>query len=235
MITSAYLIPFIRTVLAGSVVFLGFITIGQAELFDRLFLLILLALAFYSLKTKNIDLFGVSLIFFTIRFMDECLYLLPNILLIKIFIYLLCYYACYKLKGDKVTQRVAFPLLTLSVIAELYWYIIDYDSPQIFYSHILIVLNLLGRRVAYFRQFYEIKYFNKDATSISLDRVIYLVSNYYIFVISIQLVEYLIRHLTVFSPLLIYNIYPYLSQAITIWILITILDYTYNLNFKFKA
>jgi hypothetical protein len=235
MIARAYLISFFRAFLAGSIIFLGFITIGQAYLFDSLFMLILVALMLYSLKTKNVDLFGVSFIFFTIRLLDKLLLILPNLIFVKIIIYLICYYVCYKFKGDKVTQRVVFPLLTLSVIAELYWYAVDYDSPQIFYSHTLIVLNLLGRRVAYFRQFYKIKFFDKNATSVSLDRMMYLTSKYFIFIISLQLVEYLIRHLTIFTPLFIYDIYPYIAQSITIWILIAIIDYTYKLNFNFKA
>jgi len=236
MIVKHYLNKAIRALIAGTVLYIGIITIGHGELFDRFYLLVLLGLITYSVIVKESNILGVATILFAANMADELLYLLPDHSTSKLLLYSLCGYILYVLKDDKITQRIAIPVFTLCVIAELYWYHTNYQAPQIYYYLGLLVINLAVRRVIYFRHLITLpSRLGTNSQLITLDNVIYNASAYFVIAIAALTLEYLIRHLSQLSITYVYYAYQYFARALLIYYLVKTIDYIFKTRFQITA
>ncbi len=235
MFIRSYVKPSFRALLAGCIICAGILTIGNALLFDRLFLSVLFLTLLLAIQAKDVDLIGVSLFLLSATILDEAFYLLPNDLWLNLIIYAVCGYVLYKIKDDKLAIRLAAPLLVFSIIVELYWLVIDYQTPQISYYHAVMLLSLLLRRLAFLRQFLMPEWFGKKSSSISLDYSIYRIAKYSALGCGAMLIEYLLRHLTNLNPLYIYYAYPYFQRALSVVMILLIVDYTYKQRFILNA
>lgn len=235
MFIGTFLKPLFRALFAGCIIAMGIFTFGQGELFDRLFFVVLVLLFALAIQAKDIDLIGVIIILLVSNIMDELCYLLPNLLWIKITIYAVCILGVYKNKKDKWAIRLAAPLLSVSILAEVYWFIIDYDAPQIYYYHTLIIINLFVRRFAFLRMFLTPNWFGKASSSISLDFNIYNIAKWSILSISLLTLEYTVRHTSHFSPVIFYYVHQYLAQLLSVLVLVLLIDYTYKQRFVINA
>ena len=224
-----------RVVIASCIIIAGIATIGNGELFDRGFLFLLSAIIIYALVHKKVDLFTIAFILFAIAFFDETLYLLPAHSSMKLLLYITCVYCLFVLRDEPLVAKVAAPILLLSLIAEIYWFIIQYQAPQIFYYNTLIALNLIARRVIYIRLMYRYHWFKDATTLVPLDRVIYNTSKWFVYSIALLLIEYMLRHTTSVDSLYIYYIYPYFQHFALVYITLNLGEYTHKTIFKFSA
>lgn len=235
MFIGTYLKPLFRAFFAGCIIAAGIFTFGQGVLFDRLFFTVLLLLFFLAIQAKDIDLMGVIIIMLLSNSTDEICYLLPDLLPIKILVYAVCLFGLYKNKKDKWAIRLAAPLLGVSLLAEVYWFVIAYDAPQIYYYHALISINLFVRRFVFLRLFLTPKWFGKETSSISLDYKIYTIAKWSILSLALLTLEYAIRHATHLSPLFFYYVHQYIAQLLSVLVLVLLIDYTYKQRFVIAA
>ena len=153
MILKTYLQPIIRALIAGCIIFVGYVTFGLAEYFDRVFLIVLIFFLLTNIIEKNINVVGVLVIILTIRLLDEVAFLTMSVSYIKVLIYAVAFVLLYKLKSDKMASYLVLPLLFITVCAELYWQVIDHPPPLVHYFVTLMGLNLLARHFLSLRAF----------------------------------------------------------------------------------
>jgi hypothetical protein len=219
MIIRAYLPQILTTFFGGLFVALGIITFGNAEAFDKLYLLILFFAAL--LCHKNMNIVSILSIILLQRLTEELawLYLFDNNI-IKLLIYCFGLLAAYYLRHDWLV-KVIIPTIVLVIVAEAYWFISDYKSPELYWHIWIMISNLIVRFLIFSRVSLVDHYFPNKGESVNLDWVIYKLSVVVIIIQSAILFEYLIRHiLGVSGALYIYLLYPYLIHGlatIAIW------------------
>ncbi|MFT5674770.1 MAG: hypothetical protein ACI808_000694 [Paraglaciecola sp.] len=225
MLLRAYLPKFITALFGGLFIATGILTFGNAMIFDRLFIGVLIFTAIVC--RSNINVVGIIAILALERLLEEFLWFsvidqFYNIWQMKIVIYAGLAWMLYKLWYDTMV-KIVLPFILLSVAAEFYWYFIDYEKiPGIYWYNIIIGLNLLTRYLLFSRMELTESITSKSAESINLDWVVYQITRLYIVIEILNISEYLIRHLLTYSNIqLIYSSYPYLLHSIstfTLWV-----------------
>ena len=234
MTINTYFLLLVRAVIAASLVCASVFTFGEPALFDRLFLTTLALLLLIHSIRKDINIASILLIIFAERLCDEAAFALMYADFIKPLTYSLCGAVLYKLKHDEWLLRIAAPVYFISVVAEVYWYVTGYNPPVIHYSIALITINFVVRHYLFMRPFLLEKYFN-GAKSLKLDMQLNHVALMMILAISIQLLEYVARHLSLTQSTSAYQAYPYVTQTFTIFILVLVTDYLFNRDHKLSA
>ena len=228
MILYTYLLPIIRSLIAGSIIFFGSITFGEAEYFDRVFLIVLTLFLLTKVIDNDINIVGILVIMLTIILLDEVAFLTMSVDFIKVLIYPVAFILLYKLKSDKMASYIVLPLVCITLSAELYWQAIDHPPPLVHYFVTLMVLNLLVRHFLSLRVFISPAFFNQRPTSIHLDWQLYQITKFNIFVIAAVLVEYLIWHTTDVHSWYVYQAYPYIQQILAVVTLLVIVDHIFK-------
>jgi len=216
---------------ASIVLIVGYYTFGQADYFDRLFVCILLCLLLIDVVNRNFDFVALLLILLFERLSEEVFYFSMDLSYIKLVTYAVIVFVLYKLRYDKLVVRLAIPLTTITFIAELYWFTTNYHAPVVHYPLMLLTLNLITRHLIIHRVPYTEKLTGIEADTHSLDWPLYNIAKAFVYIISASLVEYLIRHLTHFSPVYIYNSFPFLAHVLTVLTLSYIIQYLFKRNF----
>ena len=174
--------------------------------------------------SKDVNILSAVLIIFATRILDEAAYRLlfnPDLLL-KIKTYPLLAYLIYRFKGDELVF-LAMAIWLLCIGAEIYWLLIAYQAPDIMWSMIGITLNMAFRRALILPLFVVEKLFPNRAKDILIDFIIRQLVGAHIIVCALMIIEYLVRHINLASPLYVYNSYAFFSQTIaliTLWVLI---------------
>jgi hypothetical protein len=218
MFLSDYLAKFLTALFGGIFVFLGITTFGNAEAFDRLFIFILIFTGFVC--RKNIDVLGIVFILAFERIIEEIFWFsIQDSLYSKVAVYSCLAIVLYKLKYDAMS-RLALPCLVLSISAELFWFASDYQfTPEIYWYNILIGQSMVMRFLLFSRINLSHMIFNKKASSINLDWIIYQVTRIFIVFETLNILEYLSRHILELELTIIYVCYPFVMQAIATFIL----------------
>ncbi|WP_166425793.1 hypothetical protein [Paraglaciecola sp. 20A4] len=225
MLVRAYLPKIITALFGGLFIAAGILTFGNALVFDRIFIGILLFTGFIC--RKDINVLGIILILAVIRVLEEALWFifaeqLYNHWLSKITIYLLLFFIIYKFWFDKMS-KISLLILLLCISAEIYWIIIGYTlAPAIYWYAALVGLGLLTRHFLFSRIQMTEQFTSKSGKSINLDWYIYQVTRIYIFIEGLNIFEYILRHVFQIKYIqIIYYVYPYIMQSLatfTLWI-----------------
>lgn len=223
MLLSHYLPKLITALFGGLFISLGIYTFGNALIFDRIFIGVLVFTA--VICRHNIDVLGVVIILVAFTLMDEAgWYLLinGNDLVIRIGFYSIAGLALLKLKHDPLSRLLFFSLL-ISVCAEAFWFITEKKASSIHWYIYTLFLALLTRYLIFVRVSYTEEWFPGKGESINLDWHIYKLNAVMAAVQTASILEFIVRNVFGYkSVLIVYTIYPYLMQAIatyTIWII----------------
>ena len=141
MLLRAYLPKFITALFGGLFIATGILTFGNAMIFDRLFIGVLIFTAIVC--RSNINVVGIIAILALERLLEEFLWFsvidqFYNIWQMKIVIYAGLLWMLYKLWFDTMV-KIVLPFIIFSIAAEFYWYFSDNFS-----INVIISLNRLN-------------------------------------------------------------------------------------------
>lgn len=143
----------------------------------------------------------------------------------KLLVVGLCIAACYKLRYDRLIWVAVGTLLSL-VLAEIYWFVTDYETPMVYWHLVILFQTLIVRHFIFFRPTIMAKMFPewRGIRWIYTDLQIYQLMSVYVVIELMRLAEYYIRHILGFSDVVVvYTLYPYAVQIIAcvvIWIVL---------------
>lgn len=242
MIFRQYIGSAVTNLLAVLFLTIALLTFGYAQYFDRLFILFLLALILFN--TSNANIISIALIFLFERFFDEVVFLFSTYLYIKPLIYLLSLGLIKLFWYDLLIRRVILPTIITCIICEIYWSITHYNAPRIHSYIAMLLLNMITRhliflRVPLFMPVQAIAFIKKIVTQplkhTAIDLPLYTLAMVNILVVIAMIAEYLIRHLTGLTPLLVYNYYPYIMQFLAVVTLFLLTNFVVKSTYKIKA
>jgi hypothetical protein len=213
MLIRAYFPQILTALFGGIFVFLGIVTFGNAETFDRIYIGMLIFTGYVC--RKNINVLSVVVIL-VLQLIWESLgwKIITNDYYFKLVLYALAFWLTYFFKYDWVV-KVILPSLVLVSASEIYWYATDYPSPEIYWHIWIMISNLLVRHLIFSRLAIVEKYYPEKSLSINLDWVIYKLNAFIITIQAVMIFEYLFRHIFGFSNMLyFYYCYPYLIHGI---------------------
>ncbi|WP_340677562.1 hypothetical protein [Paraglaciecola sp.] len=150
-----------------------------------------------------------------------------NLLIWKIVGYALAAFCIVRFNRDPLAKFI-IPIWVAAVASEIYWYLTDYQGPEIYWSFILISFNLATRYLLIVRFVLVPQYFNKPATPIRLDWYLKVLHLLPIVVECVYVFEYLVRHLTNTTPLYIYHAYPYIMHSIGMSTIFAVFYFSYT-------
>jgi hypothetical protein len=221
---------------------IALLTFGYAQYFDRLFILFLLGLIL--LNTSNANIISIALIFLFERFFDEIVFFFSTYSYIKPIIYLLSLGLIKLFWYDQLIRRVILPTIIICIICEIYWSATSYNAPRIHSYIAMLLLNMITRhliflRLPLFTQVQAIIIIKNIVTQplkqTSIDLPLYTLAMVNILVIVSMISEYLIRHLTGFTPLFVYKFYPYIMQFLAVATLLLLINFVVKSTYKIKA
>lgn len=211
---------------------LAYLSFGQPLYFDRLFLIVLLALL--TIVKINKDLASILFGLLIVRSFDEATFLISDISQAKVLFYSLSFYILFKLRYDQLIRLFVGPIYLFSLFAELYWYSIGYNAPSIHTYIALISINSLFRHFLIVRKHYSL--FSDLAGSVnSIDYKLFRLAGFSNLLVGVLIIEYLIRHLTYFKPMLFYDIYSYIMQCVSLAIFYFVVENVLKSKFKMLA
>ena len=209
--------------------------LGNAYLTDILHTSIFILLGVYFRGDKNLV---------TILFIIAIARFLPQIaryfdftqeqLLTKVGIYTLAFYVCFRLRND-LLAKFSILLLMCMVIAELYWWLIRYDStPQISYYASFLINDLLVRHFLIART-YCFGRWSRGQKHLPIDIQLYHLYGVFILALTPHVIEYFFRHILNIQTLLIYNVHSYVAYFINVVVIWTVLNYALKKTTLFQA
>jgi hypothetical protein len=242
MIFRQYISSGITNILAIVFLTIALLTFGYAQYFDRLFIIFLLGLILFNIHNANI--ISIATIFLLERFLEEIVFFSLNYPFIKPLIYLLSLWLIKLFWYDSLIRRVILPTILACITCEIYWRFTDYKAPQIYYYIAMMSLNIITRhliflRVPLFKRFQSIDFIQKITSQplkqTSVDLPLYSLAMVNILVVVAMITEYITRHLTGFSPLFIYQYYPYTMQFLAVVTLFLLTNFVVKSTYKIKA
>lgn len=215
---------FVRTFIALSLVSAGIYTFGNAQLFDRLYILIILTVGFFV--RKDINMVGIIALLGAQRLVEEAGYVFihSQFIPIKVLIYLCCTVGLYKIRFDPFRYPLG-TILAISISAEFYWYYTDYKAPVVWWHVLLITNSMLVRKLIWMRELWTKRHFPGKAQSLDMDYYIYELCKVYIWVNIAMVLEYMVRHILLKKQILyVYSSFPYVVHSITVVTLLLLVD-----------
>lgn len=222
---------FLRSVIALIFIAAGIYTFGNAQLFDRLYIITLVIVGIFVRKDINIIL--VMSLLALQRINEEIGYFLvdqPHVIF-KIIIYALAILGCYFLRKDSL-KFLLYPLLIICIGAEIYWQQTSYNAPLIWW-HLFLTMNaVLIRKLIWQRELWTKRHYPHIARSLDIDYYIYELNLVYICANAAVIIEYMVRHILQLKDYLeVYYSFPYISHSMTVLTLVLLLDQTIkNIN-----
>jgi hypothetical protein len=132
-------------------------------------------------------------------------------------------------KSDKLINFV-LPVFIACIASEIFWKITHYQSPQLFFSWLVISIGLLTRKFLILRPYLVHKLIGKIGDYSRLDWKLRKVYGLAIIIESTKLIEYLVRHVTNESPLIVYTAYPIIMHGLSCFCLWMVYRYTIELT-----
>ena len=207
-----------------AVIFLaaGLYTFGNALVFDRLYIAILIFACWLCRKEWN--LLTVIAIIALERIVEEIAWLnLNNEYLVKLPLYCLCTYVIYKF-SQGAFRWYCFVCVGMVYSSEIYWTLTNYDGPEIYWhvyylSQTLVIRWLFVHRCFMLSNAIADKYPGR-AKSLDLDFVLANLMTIYAVLSTFQQIEYMLRHsLGLHNIDVVYAVYPYLTHGLSTFIL----------------
>ena len=169
----------------------GVYSFGKPFLFDRAYILLLVSFAAYSFHIdKNSS--GIFAVLSLERIFEETMFFLSsNEWQFKLLVVGLCIAVCYKLRYDKLIWVVIGALLSL-VLAEIYWFVVDYETPTVYWHLVILFQSLIVRHFIFFRPTIMVKMFPdlRGVKWIYTDLQIYQIMSVYVVIELLRLAEY---------------------------------------------
>jgi hypothetical protein len=220
MLARVFLPPLISTLFGGLFIALGIVTFGDPDTFDRLFLGVIIFTLFIC--RNNIDIISLLAIIFLQRIMEELAWSsLSDGVILKEILYILVIVMMYSLRYDPLVKWVTC-ILVLAISSEFYWYLTDYDAPQLYWHMFLLLSCLLTRYMIFSRVVMVQRYLRRTSHSTNLDWIFYQLIGITVIVQIAAIFEYLVRHvLGQTEVIIIYDSYPYIVHGIAtfaIWV-----------------
>ena len=149
MILRAYLPKIFAALFGGLFVAAGVFTFGNALVFDRLFLGVIVFTAI--LCRQDVNVLSVIAIIFLQHIIEEFAWLyLPSSYIIKVLVYIFGFWLVYYFWYDW-TSKILTLCLILGVSTEVYWFVIEYDPPQTFWYVCIIMICISMRHLVFLR------------------------------------------------------------------------------------
>ncbi|MCC2616693.1 hypothetical protein LJ739_10615 [Aestuariibacter halophilus] len=223
--------PKILTALFGGLfVFAGFYTFGNALLFDRIFIGVLIFTALIC--RKNVNVLGVVVILVIQRLLEEAGWSISEAnheLLVKAVFYGLALFVYYKTRFDELS-KVFLTTITIALLSEAYWYFSDKSAPEIYWYVFVATNAFLVRYLVFVRVGFTGDYFPQKAESINLDWHIFKLYGVASFLQLIMIAEYIVRSVFGFIKITyVYYTYPYVAQALATYAVWVIFNESYRL------
>lgn len=223
MLLAHYLPKIITALFGGLFIFAGIYTFGNALLFDRIFIGVLIFTAIVC--RKNVNVLGVVIILMGVHLLSEAAWFVSELeykTTAKIGFYCLSGVVCYQLRYD-YTSKILLACLIGSLLSEGYWEYLGKNAPEIYWYIFVLSSNLIARHLLFLRVSYTDDFFPGKSQSINMDWHLYKLTAVAAILQSFNILEYIVRSVFGFVEVMfIYNIYPYLMQAIstyTVWII----------------
>lgn len=233
MFIRQYINNWITNILAITFLTLALLSFGYAESFDRLFIVYLIGVAVLNIKNVNIiTIIGILMIE---RLVEELVFFSNTLDIAKLTTYILSMFFLRYFWYDSVVKRIVLPVIVIASVVEIYWYKIGYESPRIHFYIGMVWLNIFTRHLLFMRVPISRQLTLKNASQISLDWQLYSLSKWNIIVIVMMIIEYMTRHLSSASSLVVYNSYPYAMQLLSIATLFFITNFFIKLRFKINV
>jgi hypothetical protein len=207
----------LNIIIIGTCVVLGIYTFGVPLLFDSLSALFFLVVAFYYRRDVNIMTVCVLLILESVL-INAIFILSTNSYFWIVAAYLATAITLWQVRQDKLT-RIILLFFVISVSLEIYWYVVGYEGPQIYFYFLKISIYLLVRFLLLYRP-HGLNYFlNSGASILRLDWFVYQTKAGMCLIECAMISEYLLRHTFSVKPMLMYNYYQYIMQGLSVWII----------------
>jgi hypothetical protein len=230
MLLAHYFPKILTALLGGLFIFASIYSFGNALIFDRLYIGVLIFTAIIC--RKNVNVFGVIVILLFISAVNEIAWVVSEIeykTFIKILFYAIGLIIYMVVRYDKVSNLLALSLL-LCFCSESYWIIVDRNPPELYWVIFIQASHLLTRHLLFYRVSYTADYYRDEAKSIDLDWHIFKLNTVAIVIHTLTVIEYIIRN--VFGQvevMFIYNLYPYLMHALAAYYIWIIFQESYKL------
>lgn len=215
-----YLKKALKALGAGVFIAAGIWSYGQTSLFVQVYFILLGFIALLFIRDVNM----LGLIFLeAVAHIGTMLawHFLDDILVIKIFVYGFIFLSLYLLKYEE-KRKYIIGFMAVSLSAEIYWLVIGYDAPKIYYYLILINLNVILRHFLFRRVFITAQIFPGAERSLEADIDLYNLTWLYMLTHIAMVSEYLLRHIFGLNMILIYDLSSYIFHGLgvyTAWII----------------
>ncbi|UAA38632.1 hypothetical protein KIH87_18535 [Paraneptunicella aestuarii] len=199
---------------------------GNPMVFDRAIVFVLIATALLSFKLDK-NIFSIASIILYERIFEEVIWAIES----NTFwyqelwyhqFYLLCIVLICSLNRQQILSKLVVLFVLIIEAAILHWIDIGYVIPTMYWPLVMIFETLVSIYLIRNRVFLWNKFIGHDVSIMpkSIDRKILVVMYLFIFLESLKLSEYMLRHVFgMHNILYLYNNYTYLSQALTACIL----------------
>jgi hypothetical protein len=228
-----YIQRFITLLMSGLVVVAGVFTFGNADIFDRIFITVLILLIVYFYEDKNLASIFAIILFG--RLFEEVFWLvLTDQVMFKILVYGICLWLFYILRYD-LLAKFALVIVSTTIVAEFYWYYISYeDIPNLTWYILLILQDLAIRHFVFLRPVIFKKWIS-PIISLPLDLQIYKIAGIFLILQFSMVTEYFIRHILGVNLLVVYYSYEYIAHILSVLMLWTTLNYSLKKTSLFNA
>jgi hypothetical protein len=222
MITKAYSNHIFKLVSGVFVIVIMFLTVGEKLVFDGVLAVSLVVIA--AMFRDNKDIMGVCLVVVVIHVLINAVFVFSSDgLAWRIAAYAVTIATLAVFYSDN-QSKIVLGFLAISLGAEIYWFFTGYDGPEIYFSFIKISVFIAAKFFVLYRSQATKLYLKDDSSAIRLDWLVHKTLSVSVLLELSCLLEYLIRHNTDFSPMVVYYIYPYIAQFIGVFILWLILN-----------
>lgn len=220
ILANAFFWRFLSQFLAVICICAGIVTFGNDVWFDRIFEVSLVLTALFCRKNVNVVVLVVIVV--VGRSVEELLFLFEvffNEYWFKGLLYSSFILVAWLFRHD-IENKYLFPVIIfLCTSSEIYWFLTGYSAPQVFWYLIPYSLNLIVR-FAIFMRYELVEHFFPGQEALCFSEFkIRDAHQWGIYVYAAMVFEYLIRHLFMGNLFIVYQIYPYIIQAISTYVL----------------
>lgn len=212
--------------------FLAYLSFGHPLYFDRLFIIVLIALL--TTVRMNKELLSTLLGLLFVRSMDELAFVSSGIPHAKLIFYALSLFIIVKLRHDLLTRWFIAPIYLVSLGAEAYWYFSDYKAPSIHTYFLLLAINSGFRHFLIAKQ-HDNLFGSCNATENSIRYRLYRLAGFSNVVVGTLIIEYLIRHLSYVKPMFVYDLYSYIMHLVSLALFYFVAESVIKSKSKFSA
>jgi len=207
----------VGAIIGGVLICMGYLTFGQVS-FDRIFFFSLIFVG--VICRKEVNMLSVVVIVLASQVMSEAGFNIldkPDVF-VKLFVYPALIYAIYNVRGSFLDWLV-FPVVGMSIVAEIYWFIVGYNPPEIIWHLYLITLNMTLIFALDMRFLWVSRIWPREEKELNIDFIIKIPLLFVVLINSIETIEYIFRHMQLTSSTVIYYAGPYINSGMAIMLL----------------